>query len=94
MRTLMSSILLSSLVWLLWRVWQRKFDWLDGAAWATFAVLVTAWAMLPWYVVWLMPLVAVSKSRRLWGAAIVISLIAGAMMVADCTPQGIPGIGL
>jgi hypothetical protein len=94
MRTLTSVILLSSLVWLLWRVWQRKFDWLDGAAWATFAVLVTAWAMLPWYVVWLLPLVAMSKSRRLWGAAIVISLIAGAMMVADCTPQGIPGIGL
>jgi hypothetical protein len=93
-RTLMSVLLVATLVWLLWRVWQRRLDWLEGAAWATCAVLVTAWALLPWYLVWLLPLVAVSKSRRLWGAAILISLIAGAMMVADCTPQGIPGISL
>jgi Glycosyltransferase family 87 len=94
MRTLMSVILVGSVAWLLWRVWQRKLDWLEGATWATVVVLVTAWALLPWYIVWLMPLVAVSKNRRLWDVAIVLSLMSGAMMVADCTPTGIPGLSL
>ena len=55
-----------TVLWLLRRVWQGRMDWIDGAAWATFALLATAWSMLPWYVCWMLPLVALSTSRRLW----------------------------
>ncbi len=70
-------LLVGSLLWLLRRVWLGKMDWIDGAAWATFAVLVTAWAMLPWYVIWMLPLVALGTSRRLWRATMFMTLVAG-----------------
>jgi len=46
-------------------------DWLSGAGWATLALLAcTAWLM-PWYIVWALPLVAVSTSLRLRRAMVV-----------------------
>jgi alpha-1,6-mannosyltransferase len=47
-------------------VWTyRGGDWLRAAAWATFALLLaTAW-LLPWYLVWPLPLVALSRDRLL-----------------------------
>ena len=50
---------------LLRRVWRGQMDWIDGPAWATFAMLVTANSLLPWYVAWLLPLTALSTDRRL-----------------------------
>jgi hypothetical protein len=48
----------------LWRT-VRGADWRTMAAWATLALLLsTAW-LLPWYALWLLPLAAVSDSRRL-----------------------------
>jgi hypothetical protein len=45
-------------------LWRNRPDWLSGAGWATLGLLVcTAWLM-PWYVVWALPLVALSTS--LW----------------------------
>lgn len=73
-------------LWLLYRVWRGCLDWIDGAAWATFAVLITAWYLLPWYACWMMPLVALSRSRRVWQAGIAMTVIASAVMVAGCFP--------
>jgi hypothetical protein len=43
----------------------RGNDWIRAAAWATFALLVaTAW-LLPWYLLWPLPLVAISRDRTL-----------------------------
>ena len=43
----------------------RGADWLRCAAWATFALLLaTAW-LLPWYLIWLLPLAALSRDRPL-----------------------------
>ena len=43
----------------------RGGDWLRGAAWATLGLLLaTAW-LLPWYIVWLLPLAALSRDRPL-----------------------------
>jgi hypothetical protein len=78
---------------LLWLVWKQRMDWIVGAAWATVAVLGTAWSMLPWYVTWLIPLVAISNDRRVWRAGLVMSGIAGAIMVANCV-SSIPFLGL
>lgn len=47
----------------------RGGDWLDAAGWSTLALLLaTAW-LLPWYVVWLLPLAAIARSVRLRFAA-------------------------
>lgn len=51
-------------MFLLWRTW-RGADWIASAGWATFGVLLTSTWLLPWYVVWLLPLAALSDSRRL-----------------------------
>jgi len=57
---------------LLRRVWQGRLDWLRGAGWAAVAVLLTASSLLPWYVVWLLPLAALGRDRRLRRLAIVL----------------------
>ena len=50
---------------LLRKVWRGQLDWIDAAGWATFAMLITANSLLPWYVSWLLPLAALSTDRRL-----------------------------
>ena len=59
---------------LLWRTWRRREEWLDSAAWATVALLVcTSW-LLAWYIVWLVPLAALGRSRWLVAAAAGLSV--------------------
>ncbi|HEY5815456.1 MAG TPA: glycosyltransferase 87 family protein [Solirubrobacterales bacterium] len=51
-------------LYLLIRTW-RGSDWLRNAAWASFALLLaTAW-LLPWYLIWALPLAALSRDRPL-----------------------------
>jgi Glycosyltransferase family 87 len=51
-------------LYLLFRTW-RGADWLRNAAWASFALLLaTAW-LLPWYLIWALPLAALSRDRPL-----------------------------
>jgi Glycosyltransferase family 87 len=51
-------------LYLLVRTW-RGADWLRCAAWASFALLLaTAW-LLPWYLIWALPLAALSRDRPL-----------------------------
>lgn len=80
-------ILVAAVSWLLYRVWRGRMDWIEGAAWATFAVLATAWSLLPWYVCWLMPLVALTSNRRLWNVATVATVMGSAIMIATCLPS-------
>lgn len=50
--------------WLLVRTW-RGADWIRAAAWAgTGLLLATSW-LLPWYLVWPLPLAAVARDRAL-----------------------------
>lgn len=50
--------------YLLARTW-RGADWLRCAAWASLGLLLaTAW-LLPWYLIWALPLVALSRDRPL-----------------------------
>jgi glycosyl transferase family 87 len=59
---------------LVWATWRRRVDWLAAAGWATLALLLsTAW-LVPWYVVWLLPLAAVARDRRLRGATLLFCL--------------------
>jgi alpha-1,6-mannosyltransferase len=59
--------------WTLWRVWRRGADPIRMAAWATVAILVaTAW-LVPWYLLWLLPLAALAADRRLTLATVALS---------------------
>jgi hypothetical protein len=88
-RAMFDVALAVTVLWLLRRVWRGEMDWIDGAAWATFAVLVTAWTLLAWYVAWMLPLVALSANRRLWMASGFVTVVACGMMIADCLPHGL-----
>jgi hypothetical protein len=58
------------LAYALWRT-VRGTDWRVAAGWTTLALLLsTAW-LLPWYVIWPLPLAAVSGDRRLRTATLV-----------------------
>ncbi|MFL5782856.1 MAG: glycosyltransferase 87 family protein [Thermoleophilaceae bacterium] len=64
--------LVATVVATLRRTW-RGGDWIAGAGWATFALLVTSAWLLPWYVVWLLPLAALSESRHLRTASLCLT---------------------
>jgi hypothetical protein len=49
----------------------RNRDWLAGAGWSTLALIASLSWLMPWYVVWLLPLAALAQSTRLrWAAAV------------------------
>jgi alpha-1,6-mannosyltransferase len=63
-RAIALSLYVALFLYLLIRTWQGA-DWLRAAAWASFALLLaTAW-LLPWYLIWALPLVALSRDRPL-----------------------------
>jgi uncharacterized membrane protein len=80
--------------WLIRRVWLNQIDWIDGAAWATVALLCTASSLLPWYVAWLIPLVALCTSRRLWRVAIVMTGVVQGIQLLGYVPHGSSLLGL
>jgi hypothetical protein len=72
----------ATLLGLVWATWRERIDWLAAAGWATLALLVsTAW-LVPWYVVWVLPLAAVARDRRLWVATLVFCAYVVATRVA------------
>jgi Glycosyltransferase family 87 len=87
-------IFLSVFAWLVRKVWRGEMDWIDGAGWATVALLVTASSMLPWYVAWLMPLAALSADRRLWQASIVMTGVVQGIQLLGYIPHGSSLLGL
>jgi hypothetical protein len=69
-RQLFGGAFLALLAIELWRT-TRGADWRAAAGWSTLALLAsTAW-LLPWYVIWALPLAAVSGDRRLRAATLV-----------------------
>lgn len=54
----------ASVAYLLAWTW-RGGDWIRAAAWATLALLLATSWLLPWYLIWVLPLVAITKDRPL-----------------------------
>jgi len=52
----------------------RRHELLRPAAWATVALLVTLSWVLPWYILWLLPLVALARSKALVRVSLVLGL--------------------
>jgi hypothetical protein len=59
--------------WALWRTW-RGADPIRMAAWTTLAILLASAWLVPWYLLWLLPLAALAHDRRL--------LVASALLTA------------
>lgn len=53
-------------------LWTR--NWLAAAAWSTLVLLVIMGWVLPWYVLWLLPLAALARSRTLLPATVALTL--------------------
>jgi alpha-1,6-mannosyltransferase len=53
---------------------RRRGDWIANAGWATVALIASlAWVM-PWYVIWVLPLAALSSSVRLRRTAVALTV--------------------
>ncbi len=59
--------------WLLHRVWRGGDPW-RATGWAAFGLLLATGWLLPWYVIWALPLAAIARDRAL--AASVLALTA------------------
>jgi alpha-1,6-mannosyltransferase len=90
---LLGGVFVVVFAWLLRRVWRRELDWIDGAAWATAAMLVTASSLLPWYVAWLMPLAALAGDRRLVRMSVIMTGVVLGITLLGYVPHG-SGIAL
>ena len=53
---------------------RRRGDWLENAGWATVALLASLAWLMPWYVIWLLPLAAFGMSLRLRRVAIAFTV--------------------
>jgi alpha-1,6-mannosyltransferase len=58
--------------WTLWRTW-RGADAIRMAGWATLAILLCSAWLVPWYLLWLLPLTALAADRRLTWATLALS---------------------
>jgi glycosyl transferase family 87 len=56
----------------LWRTW-RGTDAIRMAGWATLAILLASAWLVPWYLLWLLPLAALAADRRLAVATVALS---------------------
>jgi hypothetical protein len=59
-------------LWLLWRTWHGENP-VRAAGWATFAILVASAWLVPWYILWLLPLAALAGDLRLMAASVALS---------------------
>ncbi|MEA2466032.1 MAG: alpha,6-mannosyltransferase [Thermoleophilaceae bacterium] len=71
-RALFGLAFVAAAVWTLWRTW-RGADPIRMAGWATFAILVASAWLVPWYLLWLLPLAALAADRRLAIATVALS---------------------
>jgi hypothetical protein len=67
--------LVLSVTGLLVSVRRQRLDWITATGWAITALLLTSTFLLPWYVAWLLPFAALSRSRALGMASLALTAI-------------------
>ena len=87
---LLATVFLGVTLRLLRNVRRGALDWIDGAAWATLVLLVASSSLLPWYVVWLLPLAALARDERLRTGALVLSGLVLGVQLLGYIPHGLP----
>jgi hypothetical protein len=83
MRVLLSGVLVVAVAACSLLAYRRR-ESITAAGWASIALLVTLSWVLPWYVLWVLPLAALSRSRGLRIAA----LLMGVYMIMAWAPLG------
>lgn len=73
MRSVLSVVLVAIVFLCAWLAWRRR-DAISASGWAGVALLVTLSWVLPWYVLWVLPFAALSRSRRLRVTALVLGV--------------------
>jgi hypothetical protein len=77
-REIVSGALVASVLLCCWMAWSRRWPLADrtltASGWASVALLVTLSWVLPWYVLWALPLAALSSSRRLRTAVLAVGV--------------------
>jgi alpha-1,6-mannosyltransferase len=68
---LLKAMLVVIVLHLMWRTW-RGYDWVAASGWALLAISVTSTWLLAWYILWPLPLAAISRDRRLLAATLVV----------------------
>jgi hypothetical protein len=53
---------------------RRQRDWISGAGWGTLALIASLAWLVPWYIIWALPLAALGTSVRLRRAAIAFTV--------------------
>jgi hypothetical protein len=53
---------------------RRRTDWLTGAGWSTLALIASLAWLVPWYIIWLLPLAGLASSVRLRRATLVMTV--------------------
>ena len=81
LHSLLSAVLVLSILACCAMAWRRR-ESITASGWATVALLVTLGWVLPWYILWLLPLAALSRSRRLRTTALVL----GAYLIVAWSP--------
>ncbi len=90
----LAGVFVAVTAWLVHRVWRGHMDWIDGAGWATAAMLLAASSLLPWYVAWLLPFAALATDRRLVRVAVVITCLVQGVEMLGYIPHGVSLPGL
>jgi alpha-1,6-mannosyltransferase len=67
---LATALVVMSVAYLIW----RRQEWLSAAGWATLALIASLSWLMPWYVIWLLPLAALGTSNRLRWAALALTV--------------------
>jgi hypothetical protein len=73
LRLLLSGVLILVVLGCCVLAWRRK-DAITASGWVTIALLLTLGWVLPWYVLWVLPLAALSDSRRLRTTALALGV--------------------
>jgi hypothetical protein len=73
------------LVYMLWRTW-HGYDWVAASGWALLAIAVTSTWLLPWYILWPLPLAVITRDRRLLYATLFIQ----ALFIHQTAPIWVP----
>jgi hypothetical protein len=81
MRGLLSMVLVGVVIGCCVLAWRRR-DALTASGWATMALLLTLSWVLPWYLLWVLPLAALSRSRALRTTALAL----GAYLILTWMP--------
>jgi hypothetical protein len=81
LRVLLSVVFVCSVLLCCVLAWRRR-DAVTASGWVTVALLLTLGWVLPWYVLWVLPLAALSGSRRLRTTALVL----GAYLIIAWAP--------